>query len=335
MSESQTIKPYILVPTYDVALSQSQFARNINDTKLLDYKISSNVIILGCGGIGSWVAKILGTCKSVKNMILFDPDQIEDSNLGRTPYRLLDIGSYKVEALAELITETNINCNVIPFNGYVTRENILQIREAYSSHFELTRNSYYSFDITYSQASAVTIIDCRDDDYQDYELFEEIFRDIFYDFRIIRGAYDSTSVTLDLSPKGRPVWGQRGYSVQSSHILPSVLSAILVVSAAFNYIDIRSKHMNQQRNDITGGGVNSHFNIPMTFDVNKMCEYVFFSNMIEKQLNKSERIYDIFREHLWSKFDFSTNNLEFLKQIKQEVEERINSLEQSGELTNA
>jgi hypothetical protein len=61
------------------------------------------VLVVGCGGIGSWLAYFLGLA-GVRRLELFDGDKIEEHNLSRLPFTPRDIGRYKSECLAELIT---------------------------------------------------------------------------------------------------------------------------------------------------------------------------------------------------------------------------------------
>jgi len=58
--------------------------------------------VIGCGALGSRVA--LGLAKlGVSNMHLWDFDKIESHNIANQAYGILDVGRYKVEALAGLI----------------------------------------------------------------------------------------------------------------------------------------------------------------------------------------------------------------------------------------
>ncbi len=60
------------------------------------------VLIVGCGGLGSWTA--LGLAKGgVKEITLVDPDIVEEKNLSTQVYGPEDVGRYKVEALTEKI----------------------------------------------------------------------------------------------------------------------------------------------------------------------------------------------------------------------------------------
>ncbi|MBD5804508.1 Sulfur carrier protein ThiS adenylyltransferase [Azoarcus sp. Aa7] len=61
---------------------------------------STSVIILGVGGVGSWVAAQL--CQfGFGHLVLVDNDTVEQSNLNRSLYSLFDVGRHKVDALAD------------------------------------------------------------------------------------------------------------------------------------------------------------------------------------------------------------------------------------------
>ena len=70
-------------------------------------KISDcNIILVGCGGIGTWTALQL-TMLGIRKIILIDLDRVEESNLNRQMFYETDIGKYKVEALKEKLSSIN------------------------------------------------------------------------------------------------------------------------------------------------------------------------------------------------------------------------------------
>ncbi|WP_177326579.1 ThiF family adenylyltransferase [Pseudomonas sp. CHM02] len=81
---------------------------NQNGKKIIDdFKSieNSNLLIVGCGGIGSTAALLLAGC-GVKNITLVDSDIIEKSNLNRQLFwKLEDIKKPKVEVLKKAIEE--------------------------------------------------------------------------------------------------------------------------------------------------------------------------------------------------------------------------------------
>jgi len=69
-------------------------------------------IVVGLGGIGSWVAIDLALI-GIGTLILFDDDKIESSNLNRTLFKLSQVGEYKTKAVKQLISERRKNILVI------------------------------------------------------------------------------------------------------------------------------------------------------------------------------------------------------------------------------
>lgn len=86
--------------------------------------IPESVAIVGCGGVGSWVAILFGQMRDVKRIALFDEDKVEESNLERTAYRFEDINKKKSEALKELIRERNPEIRVTAYD-HLTEDNEL------------------------------------------------------------------------------------------------------------------------------------------------------------------------------------------------------------------
>lgn len=77
----------------------------------LNLYIPQHVTVVGCGGIGSWVAldfALLG----VPSLTLIDADRVEESNLNRTPFKESHIGKPKAQALAELVLERRFKTNL-------------------------------------------------------------------------------------------------------------------------------------------------------------------------------------------------------------------------------
>jgi len=164
------------------------------------------VVVIGVGGIGSWVALNLGLSGIVKNLILIDPDVVESSNLNRTPFRLADIGAPKVDAMKYLILERRA-IDVTIFMEKTSKKINRMVRKI----------------ITENSRGMCAIIDCRD----------EIFTDMYdvpvqYYYKI---GYDGLDITIDGDPKSTVVMGEgNGYEVTPSFICPAQFAANLVVS---------------------------------------------------------------------------------------------------------
>lgn len=97
---------------------------------------SSTVLIIGCGGVGSWVAKGLATL-GVGEIWLLDDDMVDSSNLNRqTGYGVADIGRPKVLVLKEKLHEA-FGTNVRPVLGRICS---VQDIERLQGQFDLVVN---------------------------------------------------------------------------------------------------------------------------------------------------------------------------------------------------
>lgn len=75
----------------------NSFSKPGNSTKHMAQKLfASKVLVLGLGGVGSWVVDMLART-GVKSLVLVDPDVVEVSNIPRQAmYTLGDVGELKV-----------------------------------------------------------------------------------------------------------------------------------------------------------------------------------------------------------------------------------------------
>lgn len=179
--------------------------------KLLHY---NTAIILGVGGIGSWAALNLALSGQVHSLILVDPDVVESSNLNRTPFRIMDIGQCKVDALKYLILERRV-VNVQTYPEKTTAALFKEIVTYIEKQSGAVFGSQYF-------AEQTAIIDCRDDSITDFYRMPGKYYKI---------GYNGVSITIDGNPSQTPVWGvANGYTVTPSFICPTQLAANLVVA---------------------------------------------------------------------------------------------------------
>ena len=87
------------------------------------------VLVVGCGGIGSWMGYFLGLA-GVERLHLFDGDTIEAHNLNRLPFTPADVGRYKSEALADLIAKARSDVNVNAYGNFDPRFHANVLAEA-------------------------------------------------------------------------------------------------------------------------------------------------------------------------------------------------------------
>ena len=71
----------------------------------------SRAVVVGCGGVGAWVAWFLALAGTPR-LVLFDGDTVSTHNLNRLPVTLDAVGKVKSEALAALITAYRPDCEV-------------------------------------------------------------------------------------------------------------------------------------------------------------------------------------------------------------------------------
>lgn len=98
--------------------------RNISSS--LEKFQSSRVCIIGLGGLGSNIAVMLAR-SSIGELLLVDYDRVETSNLNRQYYFLEDIGSYKCEAMKNIIEKINPFVKVDTRNIKIEEDNIEEL----------------------------------------------------------------------------------------------------------------------------------------------------------------------------------------------------------------
>ena len=163
------------------------------------------ITVVGIGGIGSWVALNLALSGCVGHLYLIDDDIVESTNLNRTPFRICDIGEYKVNAMKYLILERRTNIEITNISER-TNEDIIKQQNEISSYYD-----------------NFAIIDCRD----------QVLTDL-YDIKckwLYKVGYDGSDITIDSNPQATKVISAgNGYRVIPSFICPAQLAANLVVS---------------------------------------------------------------------------------------------------------
>jgi len=232
----------------------SQFKRESDLNENFNY--NKVVMILGCGGIGSHVAEIVGSMQDISSIILFDNQTIELSNLNRTAFFYENLRGYKVEEIAKIISSRNLGVSVYPVNEIFNGESLEDIRK----HTKLLKLS-----------KKMTVIDCRDEYYGDYNLFEKLN---IPKPNFIRTAYDGMSITIDLDPEKHPVHGRGGYFTTPSHSIPARMAALLAVTFFVYERELREMHP-----EIIA--------TPMTFNVSDVINFIFNGVQTYKEKEKS------------------------------------------------
>lgn len=173
-----------------------------NRQSSLNLNIPQKVLVIGAGGIGSWVALNMALI-GVPNLYIIDYDTIEEHNLNRTLFRDTDIDTKKTIALYDLILERRSDAEVRLFDKRLEELSTGELNEL----------------------SGCFIIDCRD-------VLEEL-PEALMDHDKIKLGYDGLSVTVILNPDYKAVWEvdeNRGYQVIPSFLAPCQYLASLVTT---------------------------------------------------------------------------------------------------------
>jgi len=220
----KSIRPYLVKGSSNYGYHTTHLTEQFNRTSLCKSMFTTYCrlcMIIGVGGIGSNVANILSQIKFVKKLILIDDDTVELSNLNRTPFTYCSIDEYKVEAMSSLICQRRTDLEVLPYPHRFDESLVDTLIEEDSG--DDTSSIFYG-------SNELLVFDCRDDFYDDYKFLENLIKSKrINNYRIVRPAYDEYSITIDLNPYHRPVWGERGYSIEGSDSIPSQFVALLAV----------------------------------------------------------------------------------------------------------
>lgn len=173
--------------------------------KTLNLINPKKVAVVGCGGIGYWVAKFLAM-SGAETLHLYDPDILEEHNRNRLdiPERL--IGKNKAD---------------------ITREAIISIRDeasVYSFPFKFNENMEDEYD---------WIVDCTDNS-KSQLVNQEIARKT--GSRYFKAGYDGEGFGIHNTIAE---WGDStdGYTVVPSWVVPAVIVAALSVAKIMKYPD--------------------------------------------------------------------------------------------------
>ena len=203
---------------------QPLYSRQQLVTSLRNLSKFSNVVIIGCGGIGSHVALRLAMM-GVKNMTLIDDDRVEFHNLSRTYFTSENIGENKGVALGNFINKFRefqpltmidgiyydiINNNVDEFNADEIEEFddefIISLAEAIdneSINVSVLPGKIQNYDLHHFRkkyGDELLIIDCTDRYFNpdDPELMSVGLEEVDWKLN-----YDNLDVTMTSKPYAR------------------------------------------------------------------------------------------------------------------------------------
>lgn len=187
--------------------------------ELLDDCSDESAMVIGVGGIGSWIALNLALI-GVGTIILIDPDKIELTNLNRTLFRLSDVGKNKVDTLKELISERRNDSIVITINEHFN-----------PLHLEKYRTKYI-FDCTDTLNVRKRIKDIIQDDTE---------------IQYIKCGYDGLDCSICFNDFDSGAWGEESsYTIVPSFFgTPQVISALAITEVlvdCYNKLPSRTVH---------------------------------------------------------------------------------------------
>jgi len=205
---------------------------------------SENIaIVVGLGGIGSWVAIDLALI-GIGTLILFDDDKIESSNLNRTLFKLSQVGEYKTKAVKQLISERRKNILVI------TNEELFQ-----AEHLKKYNGIDYFFDcsdttrLKDSLAEIKSKIETPSPATKGKSSIDEVEVALRFPLYSKLG-YDGTNATICFNDFSTGKWGEdSSYTVTPSFFgTPQIISALAVIELLMKRKKVsRTVNMNVKR----------------------------------------------------------------------------------------
>jgi len=180
----------------------SELGELYNRQEKLNLVKPKNVAVVGCGGIGYWVAKFLAMSGAEK-LSLYDPDVLEQHNFNRLDIPFGFIGKNKAD---------------------VTKQAILSIRDeaiVYS----------YPFKFNDLESGYDWVVDCTDNSKSQLEN-QEIARRI--GAKYFKAGYDGEGFGIHNTIAE---WGESegGYTIVPSWVVPAVIVASLAVAKIMKY----------------------------------------------------------------------------------------------------
>ena len=109
--------------------SRQFILKNFNETNINKLN-NAKIILIGLGGIGCPLSQYL-VSSGLKNIILFDGDLVEKTNLGRQIlYSIDDVGKYKSICTKNRLLKTNPYCKITAYAENLTEKNINVLLDA-------------------------------------------------------------------------------------------------------------------------------------------------------------------------------------------------------------
>jgi molybdopterin/thiamine biosynthesis adenylyltransferase len=175
-----------------------------NRQKTLKLSIPKKVAVVGCGGIGYWVAKFLAM-SGCEHIELFDPDILEEHNLNRLDVPLKYIGHNKADIAQAAIQALREDCTCYA----------------------------YPFKFNELNTGFDWVIDCTDNS-ESQLVNQELARKM--GSKYFKAGYDGEGFGIHNTIAE---WGEStdGYTIVPSWVCPAVIVASLAVAKVMKYHD--------------------------------------------------------------------------------------------------
>jgi molybdopterin/thiamine biosynthesis adenylyltransferase len=175
-----------------------------NRQEKLKLTVPKKVAVVGCGGIGYWVAKFLAM-SGCEHIELFDPDILEEHNLNRLDIPMKYIGNNKADITKSVIQALREDCT------------------CYSYPFKFNElNTGFDW-----------VIDCTDNS-KSQLVNQELARKM--GSKYFKAGYDGLGFGIHNTIAE---WGEStdGYTIVPSWVCPAVIVASLAVAKVMKYHD--------------------------------------------------------------------------------------------------
>lgn len=171
--------------------------------------LSNPIAVIGCGGVGFWVATLLAM-SGAEHLGLYDSDIVEESNRARLLLPESAIGLKKTTALKNLII-TNYPATIV------------------TEHLALTKDS-----LDYGMLEQYSVIfECTDNPAIQYQVCQK-------NRHVISAHYDGLQIDVETDPSPPIIIDdERGYTVTPSWVVPAIITSALAVFQLKQAISIR------------------------------------------------------------------------------------------------
>lgn len=170
-----------------------------------DFKLNVNqsLCVVGCGGVGFWVAKF-AAMSGIEKMFLFDPDVIEEHNLNRLDLPMSVLSKNKAQVTKMFINQIRPEASV------------------FAMPFILQESTYRKTD---------WIVDCTDKS-KSQEVNQAIAKK--FGARYLKAGYNGEHITVADTVAE---WGEAvdGYTIIPSWVVPATVVAALAVGKILKY----------------------------------------------------------------------------------------------------